>query len=566
MREKITETIRWLVNRMPEILLGCFLAGVLPLLYLVGRALVQQFRLAVADAGEYFGRIALNPWPCLTALVSIAGSVFLVVVLWRSRTLIWAVARKMIAEAISRRVVLALVIFFIVLMPSLPFLLETEGTLKSQVQIVLTYSLALAMVLLSLIAIFVSAASICSEVEKKHVQITDTKPLQRWHFLAGKLAGVLIMCAALLFVMSASSYFLVRYMARERKEAGLTKWESAKRKREREKVSEEVFVTRVVRRPRTRDADEEVERRIKLMGERTDAAKELHDVKRMRRQLKSQFEVAAGYVAPGNVRRWGISGLEPRRDDKVYLRFKMFPTGGGREQTLEGLWTFWAAMPAEQSAEGEKSEGGARPILWKQGAWPSGTVQEIPIPSETVGPDGVLRIQYQNLEQRTGVYFALDDGLSALQKSESFLPNYYRALVVLLAQVAVLAALGLMAGALFSFPVATLTVFFVFVTGLLGPWFVQIMASGAEFYTKKDVPEAVAPYLNALASFVIKVIVAVMPHFGKFSPIGSLVNGEAITWAFVGNASTQLFFIRAGVALLIGVYFYSRRELARIIL
>ena len=66
----------------------------------------------------------------------------------------------------------------LLLMLSLPFILKTEGSLKSQTQLTLFYALVLGLTLLSVLAIFVSAASICSEVEQKHIQVTDTKPLK----------------------------------------------------------------------------------------------------------------------------------------------------------------------------------------------------------------------------------------------------------------------------------------------------------------------------------------------------------------------------------------------------
>jgi len=570
MKEKISRAIRWLRNRSPEILLSVFLVYLLPLVYYVVREVTAEFHMVITDPREYAGRVANRPWPWIGALISLGGAALVTGVVWRAWKPLWAVARKMVIEALSRRVVLVLVVFFIVLMPSLPFLLHTEGTLKSQVQIVFTYSLVLAMVLLSLIAIFVSTASVCSEVERKYVQITDTKPLRRWQFLVGKLGGILVMCAALLFVMSGSVYGLVRYMSREQDEVGLTEWEAGKRSRERKQVREEVLVTRVPHLPVREDPDEVVQRMIKEVQKRTDRFDKLPDIDIMEKRLREEHERASGYVGPLNYRRWEVEGLEPREGDNVYVRFKFFPTSGSERQMCRGRWTLWAPVGAQQESEkaqDEERDKGlpVRPVGWMEDTWKSGVSHEIEFASETIAPNGVLRLTYHNLEPRTGVYFALEGGIAVLQKSEAFFPNYYRSLVVIFAQVGVLAALGLMAGALFSFPVATLTVFFVFVSGLVGPWLIHIMGQGVGFYTARDVPAAIAPYLNAVVTFIAKAIIAVMPHFTKFSPIGNLVNGEAVTWAFVGTSTAELFFIRGGIALLIGIYFYSRRELARVI-
>jgi hypothetical protein len=56
-----------------------------------------------------------------------------------------------------------------------------------------------------------------------------------------------------------------------------------------------------------------------------------------------------------------------------------------------------------------------------------------------------------------------------------------------------------------------------------------------------------------------------MPNFGSFNPLGRLVNGKMVEMNQVVAAGAVLFYVRAGIALLVGMYFYTRRELARAI-
>ncbi|NIM70070.1 MAG: ABC transporter permease subunit, partial [Xanthomonadales bacterium] len=125
--------------------------------------------------------------------------------------------------------------------PSLPFLLQTEGSLVSQVQLVLLYSLCLALVLLSLVAVFLTTASICGEVERKEVHITDTKPMRRWQFLMGKWLGVIVLCTAALSVMAASALGLVMYLTRPPDYSRMTAEQIARSEKERAELAEKVF-------------------------------------------------------------------------------------------------------------------------------------------------------------------------------------------------------------------------------------------------------------------------------------------------------------------------------------
>ena len=159
MRTKFLNLCRWFIHRLPEVLLVCFLLSLLPLVVFVAEEAVAQAASAWKFPGEYFQSVVDDPVPALAVVTCVLGTALLVFVLWRDWGLIWAVARKMIVEGLHRKVVLVLLVFFVLLILSLPFLLKTEGSVKSQVQIVLLYSLIVAMVLLSLVAIFVSAAS-----------------------------------------------------------------------------------------------------------------------------------------------------------------------------------------------------------------------------------------------------------------------------------------------------------------------------------------------------------------------------------------------------------------------
>jgi hypothetical protein len=56
-----------------------------------------------------------------------------------------------------------------------------------------------------------------------------------------------------------------------------------------------------------------------------------------------------------------------------------------------------------------------------------------------------------------------------------------------------------------------------------------------------------------------------MPHFARFNPISDLVNGRLVSWGHVGRAMAALGFGWGGAVMVLAVFFYRKRELARVI-
>lgn len=564
MKEKFKRALRWLANRVPEVLLAFFLASLTPLLYLLGKVFLVHTRVLMKHPRQYFTFLKFNIWPAIAAVVCLAGTGVLIVLVLRFRHLIWAVARKMILEAINHRVVLVLLVFLLVVTPSLPFILQTEGNVKSQAQIVFTYALFTATILLSLLAIFTATASICGEVERQQVHVTDCKPLGRWQFILGKWLGIVVMCAALLFVMAGSVYGLVRYIARERDYSGLSEWEAAKKKAQREKLFDEVFVTRIARKLPKPDISAAVWKEL-------DKLREMGELERLggkeeytKQELARRILLARHSILPRGARRWVIQGLQPGKEGSVFVRFKLYSGSHEHQYMVPGVWTIEKAQFSEKTKDG-KQKVKLVPAFRKGGYWKTSSFQEFKVPASLVAPNGSLYLTYFNGLPRNTVQIAQENGLEVLQKAEGFFPNYYRSLIVIFFYIALLAALGLMAGSMFSFPVASLLVVFICLTGLIGPWMVGIIAEGKTFIGYLDAPSKLNTVLDHLLKLFLSGMLRVVPHFGKFNPLDDLVSGRLVSWSLVSTAGATLLFFKGALGMLIGIYFYTRRELARVI-
>lgn len=566
MKEKIGKAYRWFVNRLPEALLILFLASLLPLIYLSGAAAWGQIQQITSGEEGFIAQIQDDPWTVSSIFICLAGTAAVVYLLLRSRDLIWAVARKMIVEALNRRTVLVLLVFFLVLMPSLPFILKTEGSLKSQVQITFMYALTLAEVLLSLVAIFVATASICREIEEKQVHVTDTKPLPRWQFLAGKLLGIVVMCSALLFVMAAGAYGLVAYMTSNPDYSNLSEREIQKKKQERRKLANEVLVSRTSVRAPVPDVEQQVKKDMKRLEEEGRIS-EMGGRSEARRKVREQLQQRSLAVPPMARKRWVIRGLTPPKEPEqeyIYARFKLMAPGASQGDLVQGRWTGYLEQGQREVQGSEEPQRVFVPMFRVTRRWKPGSFQEMRLPAQLITSDGTLHLSYTNMERGRTVIFPLEHRVEVLQQVGTFIGNYYRSLVVIMFHIVLLAALGLMAGSLFSFPVASLLVVFIFGLGVAGPWFTSLTRSVRLAFNIEDKPQ-LTYFLNAILNNILFLVFTVVPHFAKNNPLSDLVSGRLVTWSFVSQVGAMMVFIKGGIATLIGVYFYTKRELARVI-
>jgi hypothetical protein len=200
-----------------------------------------------------------------------------------------------------------------------------------------------------------------------------------------------------------------------------------------------------------------------------------------------------------------------------------------------------------------------QPFNSPQAGWAPNTFHEIRMSAKDIAPDGTLLLQFANAVPGTTVFFDIDHPVEVMQREEGFAPNYYRSLVVIMIHVSLLAALGVMAGSLFSFPVASLVAVCMFIGGVIGPWFTSQFVEPNIYTTLTPV----TVYFDQAWRTFAGAIIALMPNFGSYSPLGDLVNGRAVSIGHVALAGAVLFCIKGGLALLVGMYFYSRRELAQ---
>jgi len=644
-----------MTRKAPEAFLVLFALFLAPAVVLGIMELFLQMGRLLSDLTAFGAATKLDPWPVISTIVCVPAIALFGWVVATRWSVLWAVARKLIVEALHRKVILVLLVFFVVLMPVLPFVLTAEGSLKHQVQIILLYSMTLALVLMSLVAIVLATVSISTEIERHHVYITDTKPMARWEFLFGKWIGIVVMCSVCLMGMAGVSYGLVRYIVattvsgrQEGQGKGLDKHRVALKKeiaelkenaapaaeiekaeealanlsltnyrnklkkdlktlRDRKAPAAEIKAAekaladlasgagsaydpvrrdvmvgrRVVTARFTKEELEEIEDYVDAAEEQWRRSKHRRTgaVHGLRAAKRLEFLSIRQTVVPGAQQLWEFSGLDP--DKGVTVRFKALTVGRSisdrRRPAVFG--TFWACRREKKAASEEDSTRTTVKYTKKLSqpapseGWISNQVQEIRFGPDAVDENGRVYLVYANTAHQrialgASVVFDVEEMIEVLQDQDSGILNFYRSVLILMCHIALVSAMGLLAGALFSFPVATLLVLCLFFGGMVAPWYHEHFVKPNVHATYSDVAEgktAVDLMLDTAWRRFAGAIVAVLPNFGSFNPMSNLVNGKIVSWGAVAQAAAGLVFSKGVLAMLIAAYWYSRRELARII-
>jgi hypothetical protein len=126
-----------------------------------------------------------------------------------------------------------------------------------------------------------------------------------------------------------------------------------------------------------------------------------------------------------------------------------------------------------------------------------------------------------------------------------------------------LAALGLMSASFLSFNVAAFFALGILVIGVCSGTLKQIVEEGGVMSVNHESGYTDNPnIIDKMSVPMAKGLLAVLGMVKNFSPIDSLSSGRTIAWTELGQAVFQIWVVLAGIMAAIGIYAFSRRELA----
>jgi hypothetical protein len=275
------------------------------------------------------------------------------------------------------------------------------------------------------------------------------------------------------------------------------------------------------------------------------------DVPEVRRQIREGVKYDSQLVPPSYKRDWHIDlGFAKNylRGQPLQLRVKFNSAQRSAAGTFVALWQvgdppktkYWRSEPMSLAPD---------------------TFHEFEIPPDLFDENGLLTVSFVNPND-SALLFPLDEGMEVLYPEGGFALNFARGLGIIFCWMALLAALGLAAASLLSFPVAA---FFalamlrvVFSSGTLA----ESVESGTVAAGNEEKGIAGHSAMDVVLIPAFKGVLAVVSLTKNFSPIDNLSTGRSITWGELGLAFAQVVLLLGGIFAVAGIIFFNRRELA----
>ncbi len=248
--------------------------------------------------------------------------------------------------------------------------------------------------------------------------------------------------------------------------------------------------------------------------------------------------------------------VEVTAEPTVQFSYKVTATTGEQLGTVGRVLELYLGVPRE----GSGPEPDPREIDFEQMYIDAGTAPlkqmataTLPVYGSAAEDESELAVVYHNVspiegEQLRPVRILYED-VSLLYRVGGFEANFFRAMLLMLFQLAFLAALGVFFGSFLSFPVGSFACMVLLVNGWMLSWMAEHVSGQSGV-------------VGGMGAVTVAVLGFILPDFGHTSPAHSLVNGLAISWPMVAGVGAMTVAIRTGLFLLGGSLIFQSRELA----
>ncbi len=465
---------------------------------------------------------------------------------------VWTIARQMIAEGIRMKIALVFFVLIAAIVFGLPFSVTGDSSLTGAVQSFMSYSLMATGLLLGVLTIFM-CRSLSDEFVHHQMFLVVTKPVARWQIILGKWLGMSLFNATFLLFSGASMYGMVHYI----------KWTHPPQDEvyDEQELNNEVLVARHTR---SRDmsipnfpalAEAEYQRDLE-QGKYEQQPN--FNPRQQRRSLEKKYEARWRVIGPYETREFFFKNILCDRspDKEIQIRYKADVAGYEKDEIYRAIWRV-----GDKEKGAEAYELHVRHVIDR--------FHTMRVPANAVADDHTLKVTVVNVnpfegEQQKGNVLNIrkSDGIQVLFIVGSFEWNLIRLLSMMMFKLMFLGAVGLMMATVFSYPVACLTSFTVYM--LAGTR--SFLEEALDFMTDRNgsMFSSASEFAIQSIAYLYNMVQWVIPSFSRYDAVEDFVNGRNVSLVWVLSALGELVIIKTVVILGLAIFFFYRREVAEV--
>ncbi len=455
-----------------------------------------------------------------------------------------AIANKTLLKAMHDKFFIGVILFFLVVLPSLPVVLYGDGTTEGHLKLYISYSMHFVIFFLSLLTIFMGCASINEELEKKQMFTVITKPVHRWQVVCGHWLGVTLISGLLLIAAGSINYAGVLYILSQHKDT-ITEEEKTV-------IEENLLTARAVVTPEQPDTRELIEKELK--NYRKEHPDEDIDYDQVVKQIKQNLFYSMYCVPQRHEKLFKFTGLNKVTADTLNIRFKYYSSSKPGDATITARWIF---------GDPEK----VYPVRLLSEKTPE-VYHTIKIPASVIDTEGNLSIKFINYdEEYLTVIFPEQNGIEVMYRTHTFTINFLKGYLLIFFQLIVLSALGVMFSSFLSFPVAVIMTLFVYAIGSQAVSVLQILGSVSDSsFTLIELRKEEPLTFFTVAQKILGAFIRLFPQFDKINPVSYLTDGRAIDSKLIAWGLGVLVLLKGACILALGSIIFQKKEIAKVII
>lgn len=426
---------------------------------------------------------------------------------------ITAIASLAWREAMRSRMFVSLLLLLLLVIFGLPAAIRGDGTLAGWVRVLLEYTLGFTAAILGIATLWVSCAGISREVEEKQIRLVLSKPVYRIEIWIGKWLGLVAVNAVLLALCGCVIHAFLR-------------WDISPARTVPADPDTSIPNVLLVRRgifPLKEDLSTAVRTRLDEMEQSGTLSPDVHR-KDAAPAVERTVRMESMVVPPGASRVWrfpALRSLRPSEAREASLLFRLSPVYGSYLRPIRGDWLI-------------EEQGGEAFQMHVAGARAGGN--RIPMPP-AIPRDHALTVTFKTAGAgESGAAVFDPDRPVEIQIEESFFEaNLARALLILLFRLALVAALGLTAGSMFTFPVAAFMAAGIISVSMMGHYFVSSPTYAEAYETPGMAPEQVSWFQRG-GETVSRQLDRLTGPVVAMDPLAPLSEGALISWRMTWQA------------------------------